>query len=401
MQPIAETPTPTLTPAASPAPDEAPFLPGIPSPWPPTAETHALYAELRHRPPAARPLAVGSDRRFVRPDLVVLLVAEAHATRFESPAAAVDLAALAVAVAAGLDAVDCDGTDRLADLKAEAAAVHANSLRVAGRPLDAEAAFRDAGRWLARGAGEPLLAARIDDLRASLAKDQQRFDQARELLDRAVAGYRRARLDGWVGRALVKLGSVLQFEGRYEEALQVLREASPLLRPESDRRTFVICAHNVVDCLYRTGYSIAARSLLADLRRLHTRLDDPINLLRLDWMEAEIDLELGSDERAERGLRRVRQGFYDLDLPYDAALVSLKLAEIYARRRDPFLMRRLAEEMLPIFQSRQIHREAVAALIVFREAVALHQASAGLIDQVSRFLREARRDRSLRFRPRL
>ena len=87
-------------------------------------------------------------------------------------------------------------------------------------------------------------------------------------------------------------------------------------------------------------------------------------------------------------------------MPYFAALASLELAEIYARRQDPLPMQRLAEEMLPIFQSQLIHREAVAALIVFREAVAMRGANVSLIRDVAHFLRDAQRDRTLRFRPR-
>jgi tetratricopeptide (TPR) repeat protein len=266
--------------------------------------------------------------------------------------------------------------------------------------LEAEGALLAAERHLALGAGDPLLAARLADLKGSLFKDRQRFDEARELLGAAIEAYRRAGLADWVARALVKLGSVEILADRFESGLRALRQAVPLLRPESDAATFVLCAHNVVNCLNRIGYSIAARALVADLRRLHGRLGDALNLLRLDWLEAQIDLELGAEDRAERTLLAVRKGFLDRELPYPAAQVSLELAEVYARRKDPFKMQRLAREMLPIFQSQRIHREAIAALIVFREAVAMREASVGLIRDVARFLRDAQRDRSLRFRPR-
>jgi tetratricopeptide (TPR) repeat protein len=364
------------------------------------SETAAhLLAELRSRTPESRTLAVADEPRFAHPELASRLVAEAHARRFDDPDSAVELARLAVEVARRVPPGALASAARLADLRAEVAAALANAQRVAGDPLAAEASFEAAREHLAAGTGDPLLAARVADLAASLAKDRQRFGEACELLESAIAAYRRAGQLDWVARALVKLGSVLLFEGRYHAALARLREAVSLLRPEVDRRTFVICAHNAVNCLNQTGYSIAARGLVADLRRLHQRLGDEINLLRLTWMEAEIDLELGLDDRAERALLEVRQGFLDRNQAYDAALTSLALAEIYARRRDLFRMRRLAEEMLPIFQSRSLHREALAALIVFREAVALRQANVALIRDVAGFLRRARRDRSLRFRP--
>jgi hypothetical protein len=60
-------------------------------------------------------------------------------------------------------------------------------------------------------------------------------------------------------------------------------------------------------------------------------------------------------------------------------------------------MRRLAEEMLPIFRSRDIHREAIAALIVFQQAVRMEKLSTGLLDEIRSFLQRARTDPKLRF----
>ena len=391
-----------MEPTHPPAPSRrAPFRPRPPRRHfdPEPALAQLLYDELRRRPPAARPLAVVAEPRFADRGLVELLIDESYDRRFDDAAGATALARLAVAVADRLIPGGGDGAERLADLRAEAAAALANALRVGGDPREAERAFVAADRHLADGSGDPLLAARLADLRASLHKDQGRFAEATALLEGAIGAYRRHGLTDWVARSLVTLGSVHLFAGRADSALRALRDAVPLLRPEADMQTFVICAHNVVLCLNRTGYSIAARAMVADLRRLHERLDDSLNLLRLSWLEAQIDLEMGADERAEKGLRRVRREFVEREMPYFAAFASLELAEIYARRKDPLQMQRLAEEMLPIFQSQRIHREAVAALIVFREAVAMREASVTLIRDVSRFLRAAQSDRSLRFRP--
>ena len=365
-----------------------------------TGRARELVAELRSRAPAARLLAIQQERRFARRDLVELLIAESFQNRFDDVAEAVALARLAVAAAGRLTADRDASSQQVADLQAEAAATLGNALRVSGNPREAEGAFIAAERLLAGGSADPLFAARLADLKSSLYRDQLRFPEAHAEIESAIAVYRRAGLSDWVARALVKHGNIYVSEGRAEAALRVLREAVPLLRPEFDLQTFALCAHNVVDCLNRTGYSIAARSMVADLRRLHEKLCDATSLLRLAWLEARIDLELGADERAEKSYRAVRRGFIDRGMPYDAALASLDLAEIYARRQDPLPMQRLAEEMLPIFQSQHIHREAVAALIVFREAVAMRGANVSLIRDVARFLGEARRDRTLRFRPR-
>jgi hypothetical protein len=49
-------------------------------------------------------------------------------------------------------------------------------------------------------------------------------------------------------------------------------------------------------------------------------------------------------------------------IPYDTALVSLELASLYAARGRTGDLKRLASEMLPVFTSLQIHREALAVL---------------------------------------
>ena len=52
---------------------------------------------------------------------------------------------------------------------------------------------------------------------------------------------------------------------------------------------------------------------------------------------------------------------------YDAAIVSMDLALLYLRQRRTAELKTLAKEMLPIFRSQDVHREAVAALVDERE----------------------------------
>jgi hypothetical protein len=60
-------------------------------------------------------------------------------------------------------------------------------------------------------------------------------------------------------------------------------------------------------------------------------------------------------------------------------------------------MRRLAVEMVPIFASRHIHREALAALTFFRQAVETERAGAELVARVAAYLRRAEGDPGLPF----
>jgi len=55
--------------------------------------------------------------------------------------------------------------------------------------------------------------------------------------------------------------------------------------------------------------------------------------------------------------------------------------------------------MLAIFKSRDLHREAVAALIVFQQSVQMEKLSAKLLRDLGTYLRRARSDHRLHFEP--
>jgi hypothetical protein len=60
-------------------------------------------------------------------------------------------------------------------------------------------------------------------------------------------------------------------------------------------------------------------------------------------------------------------------------------------------VKRLAEEMIPIFQAADVHREALAALLLFQEAARHETLTLKLAREVARYLKAARVDPSLRF----
>ena len=330
------------------------------------------------------------------------LVARSREAVFDDPAAALSAATRASELAAALLASG-DVPQSLApdaeDLASEAWAYRANAERVLVDLDAADASFVRARRHLERGSGRPLLAARLDDLEASLRNAQQRREEALVLLDGAIRRCRAAGARRLLGFSLVNRSHLMIEAGEPHAALVALAEAIDCLDPEEDLRTYLLAASNVAGCLDKVGYSIAARELLAELRPLHERLGERINLLRLDWLEAQIDLGLGRHQKAEATLLAVREGFLAREMAYDAALVSLDLAGIYAEQKRFLALRRLALEMLPIFQSRRIHREALAALILFREAISFGHGDVALFAEVRRFLDRARNNPRLRFRP--
>ena len=61
-------------------------------------------------------------------------------------------------------------------------------------------------------------------------------------------------------------------------------------------------------------------------------------------------------------------------------------------------LKRLAQEMFPIFASLHIHREALAALGFLRQAAEAERASQTVVAKVAAFLKRAQHDPNLRFK---
>ncbi len=97
---------------------------------------------------------------------------------------------------------------------------------------------------------------------------------------------------------------------------------------------------------------------------------------------------MGQVEFAEEALRQVREGFIAAEIGYDVALVSLDLAALYLEAGRTAEVKQLAAEMLPIFASRQVHREAIMAWTVFRQAVEQEVATVRVIEEVAARIRE-------------
>jgi hypothetical protein len=82
---------------------------------------------------------------------------------------------------------------------------------------------------------------------------------------------------------------------------------------------------------------------------------------------------------------------------YDAALVTLELAVVFLREGTTAMVKTLAAHMKPIFQSQGVHREAMAALTLFRKAAEQEKATLDLAERLVTYLRKARNEPELKF----
>jgi tetratricopeptide (TPR) repeat protein len=354
-----------------------------------------LLSRLQALPSPEWHALVDSDEAFHNWSLGEWLIEESQRSSYADPAGAESLAGCAVVVAERL-APGIYGTPLINDLKARAWACRGEVLRLLSDLRGAVAAFESAESLIAQGTGDALEEARILELKAALCRDQRQAGEAHRLLDEIIAIYRQYRDLHLLGRAFVQKGRVYGSSNDLKEAVAWLRKGLGLIDPSRERCLHLAARHSLMLCLHEIGRSREARFLLKASRPEFLQHGSPLLILRLRWLEGKIYEALKFLKEAERALVEARQGFVDLGIGFSAAAVSLDLAGLYAAQGRATEMRSLAEEILPIFQSRDLQREAIAALLAFRQAARLETTSSQVFTEIRSYLDQVRQDPKLR-----
>jgi tetratricopeptide (TPR) repeat protein len=355
-------------------------------------EAKKLVADLL-RQPERQALLIRNDRRFHTWGVLELLL-ELCLQRIPcKPQAGEELAHLALQIAEHLE-VSHYGAEAIEDLKARAWAFIGNARRVTFDLNGAEEAFERSRVHLRQGTREPWELAVWLDLKASLFRAQRRFDDARRLLNRALILFLAVGDRHRAGRILVSMDNVLHRAGHPEKGIPLLYKALKLIDPTQEPDLLLIAQHNLLDDLAEVGRLMEAQRLLVRIRSLYRDSDLPGLCNRRRWVEAKIARGLGQPGRAEELLIKAREGFLAQSAPYEVALVSLELAGLFAEQGRITELKQLAQEMAPVFSSRQIHREALAALTLWRQAVEAETASAELAARVARVIKQGRYEKS-------
>ncbi|HSS52304.1 MAG TPA: hypothetical protein VLX28_25460 [Thermoanaerobaculia bacterium] len=331
--------------------------------------------------------------------LVEALLRRAGEARFRDPLAMRALCFLAKEHAESLDPELYVQPALVFDLRARAWAELANAHRVNEEQEQADDALAQAASYRQQGTGDPLLQARISDLEASLRRAQRRFAEAIALLDDACDIYHSVGDSHLAGRALIKKGICARTAGEPRDAIQWIREGQSQLDGSRDPRLAAIGKQVLLDAMADCGqFQQASRMLMSSgLRQAFAA--DPLNLLRLRWVEGKILAGRDRLARAERALSEVRRGFEERGLDYDAALVGLELAAVWLRQGKTAEVRELAQDMLDTFEELEIEREAFRALWFFNEVCRHEVATARMAHGVRSFLGRLHAEPQLRFDP--
>jgi tetratricopeptide (TPR) repeat protein len=337
---------------------------------------------------------VQGRRRFKGSHLVHLLLNEAEQEFTRNPGEAKNLVHAAHKVVrhspAELSAVETE---------ALVYAFLGNAYRAAGELRHAEGYFANSRKFVRQNAvRDPAILARIDELEGSLRKDQRRFGEAEEMLSRALILYGMSGgRSGEMGRVLVNLGDLHFVQGKIVMAVEMTRLALQLLSPNSHARLYTMARYNLALQLSERGeHGEAADILESDAEQL-AQMPEPWVQLRLFCVRAKIAVARGDLAAARSLFEEARSGFIHEGIAFDAAIVSVELALVHLRTGNLAAVKVLAEEIVAVFQAQDVHREVMAALLLFREAARREALSDRFAEDLAAYLKRARENPELRF----
>jgi len=277
------------------------------------------------------------------------------------------------------------------ELFALAIAYQANARRLLGDLTGAKEGFAWARRVIRqRGITDTEVYADIDSLQASLCIDVRAFGQAEHLLSRAVLLYRMLGLTEPTARVLMKLSNLYAYRGDLEDTLDATRKVLDLVDPQKQPQLYLYARFNLAHTLMELEEAPAARELMARDEALYAVHADECLRLRRLWLAGRVALALGNDRQAEERLLQAREGFARRSGGFDVACICLDLALLYHRQRRPEQVAEAASRAVILFAAREVHRDALAALVLVRDAASAGTLTAVTLEKVAAFLKQAR-----------
>ena len=357
-------------------------------------QAEALWNELEPLGKHARLARVRGEAKYHTWAMALRLCDESRRKAADCTDGALDLAELALEVVRPLRRAQRDDPFYLR-LQALCIAIFANALRVKGDHDRAEVGFARAWTLWKAGSDEAglLSEARLLDLEASLRREQRRFEEALKLHDDALNLARPEEQ----GSILLNESATLLYIGDYPGALAVLDQAAPRIDRARQPRLWWVLRYNQTMSLCRLGRAAEAEPLVDEVRQLAVQLRNGLDLLNTLFLAGLADAGLGRIDAAVASLEQVCRERDRLGHAFDYALAGLDLALLYREQARWPEIRRLAQRMVAIFRERRIHRETLAAVVLFQEAAENEAVTVELVRRLQSYLNQARLQPGERF----
>lgn len=316
------------------------------------------------------------------------LMAIAEAKRQAEPLEALAAATAAVSVAEALPSQRYP-LSLLADARAEAWACQANAQRVVGDLRAAEQSWWSCDFHHIFGSGDPLLAAKLFHLKASLRITQRKPRLAVELLRRAIDIYAAHGERHLEGRTFLNLARAYDELERVDDAIQASYDAIARLDREREPTLKLVAIHNLIAYLEASGRTDLALAAIERAQPLYAR-DTSFPPASFDRVRGRLAANLGRMEEARESLERARSCQLEKGLRYDAALTTLELALVQSRVGRFEAVARLAREAHAVFVTQELPDAARAALLLVMDAAREKRATATVIEGLLKQLRDQR-----------
>jgi hypothetical protein len=164
----------------------------------------------------------------------------------------------------------------------------------------------------------------------------------------------------------------------YRAYLSALRDLDPDREPILRLAAMEGCILALTDL----GATWFALGLSDSVEPYFEELAPPAALRLFRWLHGRLLAINGYPHDARSYLEPVRLELIEAGLLVDASVCTLDLAFVYATLRKPDTQRALAEEMLPIFHSAGLEREALAAVLLYVDAARNYRANRDLMKSV-------------------
>src|SRR3954470_15264487 len=331
---------------------------------------------------------------------VEILLAVCFESRYRDPRQMLRLARQARSAAEKLDPA-LYGRRRIADLQARTWAELGNALRVNEQFDKVRDALKRARLLAEQGTGDLLIQARIDDIEGSFWKDQRFLRDAEDLLASACRKYLRVGERHLAGRVLVKRGLTRIIDGQPRKAVDFLRQAVALLDAERDPQLIETAQHNLLFALADAGDFREPSELLLQSGLRQKFADDPLNLLRLRWVEAKILTGHGRYVEAEKALSDVRASFRIRRLELVATIVGLDLAKVLFQQGKLDQLYKLVRELRVAAEAYQLQDSVSRALGTLEVTCQVQVVTLAMMERVQRFFQRLQHNPRLLWDPEL
>lgn len=271
---------------------------------------------------------------------------------------------------------------------------YGNALKVRNDLAKARVVIRQATLlWEKGSSAEPsfLDEARVLGLKAAFLRAEQQFAEAGQILEQALSllsVQERPYL-------LISRGRVFADLDDHPSALMCFEKAAALLATEAQvPRLLWVAQFNRAFSLCELGRYRDALPLLPMLRH-QSEPGRALDLLHLQWLEGRAAAGLERRQEAYHAFTQVRRELRRRHLDYDEALVTLELAILHLQEGHWAQVASLSSQLSHFFGSQAIHREALAALVLFCQAATAKTLTPIMGRRLLKFLERSRNSPNL------